>query len=176
MRKTIVLIQGTFDILNYGHIRAFELAKAQGDHLIVALNTNDLIRNYKGREPVMPWHQKKLIIEAIRHVDQVIPAPDFSPMGLLVQYDVDVYMVSPEWRDTKWDEIAYMEAKGGKVVFTRRFTGISTSVIKERLLKEHLSEIQGGKVNDNLSGEEQRKTALPVWKGQSGANGAGVLP
>ena len=62
-----MLLQGAFDILNYGRIRAFKFAKAQGDYLIVALNTNEFIRGYKNREPVMAWSQKRRIIEACRY-------------------------------------------------------------------------------------------------------------
>ena len=110
-RPRIVLLQGAFDILNYGHIRAFKFAKAQGDYLIVALNTNDLIRDYKGREPVMPWSQKRRIIEACRYVDKVVPAREFSPLKLLKRYRVDVYVLSREWEQTKAVEIAFMKQK-----------------------------------------------------------------
>ena len=114
-------LQGAFDILNYGHIRAFKFAKAQGDYLIVALNTNELIRDYKGREPVMPWSQKRRIIEACRYVDRVVPAREFSPLELLKRYRVDVYVLSHEWEHTKAAEIAFMKQKGGRVCFSRRF-------------------------------------------------------
>ena len=120
-RPRIVLLQGAFDILNYGHIRAFKFAKAQGDYLIVALNTNELIRDYKGREPVMPWSHKRSIIEACRYVDRVVPAHEFSPLKLLKRYGVDVYVISYEWEHTKAAEIAYMKQKGGRVCFSRRF-------------------------------------------------------
>lgn len=133
-----MLLQGAFDILNYGHIRAFKFAKAQGDYLIVALNTNELIRDYKGREPVMLWSQKRRIIEACRYVDKVVPAREFSPLKLLKRYQVDVYVLTREWEHTKAAEIAYMKQKGGRVCFSRRFNGVSTSAIKATLLKEHL--------------------------------------
>ena len=132
-----MLLQGAFDILNYGHIRAFKFAKAQGDYLIVALNTNELIRGYKGREPVMPWSHKRSMIEACRYVDKVVPAREFSPLKLLKRYQVDVYVLSYEWEHTKAAEIAYMKQKGGRVCFSRRFRGVSTSAIKATLLKEH---------------------------------------
>lgn len=133
-----VLIQGAFDILHLGHIKTFEFAKAQGEYLIVALNSNDLIREYKRREPVMLWEDKAEIIRSIRHVDLVVRATEFSPMALLDWHKVDVYVVSQEWVDTKADEIAYMEGNGGKVVVTPRFTTFSTTEIKARLLAEHL--------------------------------------
>lgn len=134
-----VLIQGAFDILNYGHIRAFKLAKEQGDYLIVALNTNRLIKEYKKRDAVVSWNHKKAIIESIRYVDEVVPIDTFSPLLLLMKYDIDVYMLSPEWESTKATEIGYMESKGGRVCFTRRYKGVSTTEIKRKLLREHLN-------------------------------------
>lgn len=134
-------MQGAFEIIHWGHVRVFEFAKFQGKHLIVALNSNDLIREYKGREPVLPWEDKRRTIEAFRCVDEVVVARSFSPMDLLREYDVGVYVVSDEWYSTKGDEVAYMRAKGGRVCVAPRYTKISTTTIKERLLEEHLAAI-----------------------------------
>lgn len=138
-QRKIVLIQGAFDILNYGHIRAFKFAKSKGDYLIVALNTDRLIKEYKGRDAVVPWRQKKYIIEAIKYVDRVVRANEASPLKLLKQHKVDVYVISREWWDTKAVEVAYMRSIKGKVCISRRFKGVSTSSIKEKLLQEFLS-------------------------------------
>lgn len=137
-RRRVVLIQGTFEILNVGHVRAFKFARSRGDYLIVALNTNALVRRYKGRRPVMSWQHKRQLIEAVRYVDQVVPAPDFSPVKLFKKYHVDVYVLSREWEHTKSREIDYMGERGGEVCFSRRYRGVSTTVIKHRLLEEHL--------------------------------------
>ncbi len=132
-----VLIQGAFDIINYGHVRAFKRARSLGDKLIVALNTDRLLWKYKKRKAVIPWKQKKVILEAIRWVDEVIPAPEFSPLKLLKKHKVDVYVLTKEWENTKTEEIAYMKGKGGKVSFSPRYAGVvCTSDIKRRLLKE----------------------------------------
>lgn len=136
----IVLLQGAFDIINWGHIKAFERCKEYGDYLIIALNSNTLVRKYKGRNAVLPWYQKKFIIESCKFVDKVVRADHFSPLELLKRYDVDVYVITREWNDTKAEEIAYMKKKGGRVVYSPRFKGVvSTSQIKERLLAEHIN-------------------------------------
>jgi|SRR5580765_5684219 len=161
----IVLIQGAFDILNYGHIKAFEYAKAQGSYLIVALNTNKLIKDYKNRDAVVAWPHKKAIIEAIRFVDKVVPANEFSPLALLKKHNVDVYVLSPEWEHTKAEEIAYMKKKGGTVCFTHRYKGVSTSSIKDKLLKEHLNGIaKSGLQSTSVSGAS-KLTSITVSDG-----------
>ncbi len=137
MKKRIVLFQGAWEILNYGHVRAFERAKKEGDWLIVALNTNKLLKKYKGRDAVLPWYQKKRILESIRWIDQVVPAHDASPLSLLKKHDADVFVLTREWESSHADSIAYMKAKGGKVFFSRRYAGVvPTSEIKKRLLEE----------------------------------------
>jgi glycerol-3-phosphate cytidylyltransferase len=141
----VVLFQGAFDIIHYGHVRAFEFAKAQGDYLIVALNSNRLVKEYKGRDAVLPWSDKKGVIESIRYVDKVVKATKFSPLKLLKKYKADVYVLAPEWESTKAVEIAYMKKKGGMVCFTQRYTKVSTTAIKAKLLKEHLNGSARGK-------------------------------
>ncbi len=171
-----MLLQGAFDILNYGHIRAFKYAKAQGDYLIVALNTNELIRDYKGREPVMPWSHKRSIIEACRHVDTVVPAREFSPLKLLKRHQVDVYVLSYEWEHTKAAEIAYMKQKGGRVCFSRRFEGVSSSAIKATLLKEHLDAQSAIIQSATVSGRSDEHVRDDAVFGAPAANGATIIP
>lgn len=143
-KKRVVLFQGAFEILNYGHVRALKRARSLGDYLIVALNTDALLRSYKKREPVLPWKHKKVILESIRYVDKVIPAHNFSPLSLLEKYDVDVYVLTREWESTKQKEISYMKSKGGKVFFSKRYNGVvPTSEIKKTLLKEAQNPVKG---------------------------------
>lgn len=134
-----VLIQGAFEILNAGHVQVFKQCKEQGDYLIVALNTNELLEEYKKRKAVLPWEEKKTIIEAIRWVDEVIPAPHFSPLQILKDRKVDVYCLSQEWVRSKSEEIAYMSASGGDIFITTDFPITRTSQIKKTLLDEAMS-------------------------------------
>lgn len=137
MKPKIVMIQWAFDIINRGHIKAFEYCKSLWDYIIVALNSNELIKEYKGRDAVLPREQKKFIIENCRFVDEVIAAPDFSPMKLLKRHDVDVYVLTEERKESKIEEIAYMEWKWWQVAYSPRFPWVvPTSKIKEILLKE----------------------------------------
>ncbi len=132
-----VLFQGSFEVVNGGHIKSFALAKAQGDFLIVALNTNKLVWSYKKRRPVLPWREKTMILRSIRYVDKVIPAPEFSPMKLLRKYRPDVFVVGSEWVKSKKAEIAFVRSYGGKIHVSPRFKGITaTRIIKARLLAE----------------------------------------
>lgn len=133
-----VLLQGAFDIINYGHVAAFQTMRALAGNdgqVIVAVNTDKLLKEYKNVEAVIPWWQKKIIIESIRHVDLVVPATDFSPLELLERYDIDVYCLTKEWEHTKSEEIDFMKKKNGRVYFMPRFPDVvSTSEIKRLII------------------------------------------
>lgn len=135
-RMKTVLIQGAFEIINAGHIQVLRDCKKQGDCLIVALNTNELLEKYKKRQAVLPWEEKQIILSGIRWVDRVVPAPDFSPMRLLRDLEVDVYCLSKEWEYSKAKEIEYVLDKGGKIFYTTDYPIVRTREIKARLLEE----------------------------------------
>lgn len=136
MKPKIIFLQGSFDLINWGHIKAFEEMAGIG-YVIIGLNSNELLKAYKKREPVLPWEQKKFIIESCKFVNEVVLAPEFSPLKLLKQHEVDVYCLTKEWEHTKAEEIAYMRSKGGEVYFLPRYEGVvCTSDIKRILLKE----------------------------------------
>lgn len=139
-KKRVVLFQGAWEIINYGHVRAFERAKrlaGKNGILILALNTNKLLKKYKGRDAVLPWAHKATILRAIKWVDKVVPAHSASPRRLLEQYDADVFVLTHEWEESHKDTIAWFKAKGGKISFSPRYAGVvPTSEIKRRLLKE----------------------------------------
>ena len=67
-----VLTYGTFDLLHYGHINLLRRAKALGDYLIVALSTDDF-NKLKSKVSFFNYEKRKLLLEAIRYVDLVIP-------------------------------------------------------------------------------------------------------
>ena len=67
-----VLTYGTFDLLHYGHINLLKRAKALGDYLIVALSTDEFNAG-KGKKAFHDYETRKMMLEAIRYVDLVIP-------------------------------------------------------------------------------------------------------
>ena len=137
MEKKIVLVQGAFDITNAGHIKALRRCKSEGDYLIVALNSDRLLMEYKARKACIPYCQKKIILEGIRYVDKVVCCDKFSPLYLLKKFDVDVYCYTQEWEIAKEAELIYMREKGGRCVELPRYKNImSTGKIKMALIEE----------------------------------------
>ncbi len=123
MRK--VITYGTFDMLHYGHINLLRRAKALGDYLIVALSTDEFNR-IKGKECYFTYDQRKLLLEAIRYVDLVIPETCWEQKKSDVrEYHVDVFVMGNDWSG-KFDDLKEL----CEVVYLDRTPEISTTKIK----------------------------------------------
>jgi len=72
--RRVVLANGCFDLVHVGHVRYLEAARALGDTLVVALNTDASVRALKGvRRPVVPFEERAELLRALRAVDFVVP-------------------------------------------------------------------------------------------------------
>ena len=68
-----VVVNGTFDVLHPGHLALLNYAKSLGDVLIVAIDSDSRVSELKGpQRPINPQHERKLLLENLRAVDQVV--------------------------------------------------------------------------------------------------------
>ena len=125
-----VITYGTYDLLHWGHVRLLKRAKALGDYLIVALSTDE-INEFKGKKAYHNYEERKMMLEALRYVDLVIPEADWEQKrDDIVKYQVDVFAIGDDW-EGKFD---YLEELC-EVVYLPRTEGVSTTKIKEDLEK-----------------------------------------
>ena len=124
-----VITYGTFDLLHWGHINILKRAKELGDYLVVAISSDEF-NAIKGKAAYHNYENRKLILEAIRYVDEVIPEYTWEQKVQDVQeHDIDLFVMGDDW-EGKFDFLKdYCE-----VVYLPRTEGISTSQIKEDLL------------------------------------------
>lgn len=132
MERTIkrVLTYGTFDLLHWGHIRLLKRAKSHGDYLIVALSTEEF-NALKGKKTYHNFETRKLMLEALRYVDLVIPENSWEQKADDVKnYFVDVVVMGHDWEGSvKFEYLReYCE-----VVYLPRTEGVSTTKIKRDL-------------------------------------------
>ncbi len=134
-----VFFQGTFDILNAGHVRAFKIARAKGDRLIVGLNSDSLVRWFKLREPILPFRQRREILQSIKWIDQVVECNEPHAIRYVTVFNVDVYVLTEEWEGQQREAIEYMREKGGTVYFSPRYEDIfDSSTIRARVVTINL--------------------------------------
>src|SRR5207244_6898408 len=81
--RTLVFTNGVFDILHVGHVRYLTEARALGDVLVVAINSDRSVRELKGTDrPLMKENERAEILAALRAVDYVTTFDDVSPRSL----------------------------------------------------------------------------------------------
>ena len=125
-----VITYGTFDLLHYGHINLLRRARAMGDYLIVALSTDEFNGVQKHKKCYFSYEERKLLLEAIRYVDLVIPEENWEQKREDVRlYHVDTFVIGDDWAG-KFD---FLKEEGCEVVYLPRTPEISTTQIKEEL-------------------------------------------
>lgn len=125
-----VITYGTFDLLHYGHIRLLRRAKELGDYLVVALSTDEFNWNGKRKKCYFSYEKRKLLLEAVRYVDLVIPEKSWEQKRTDVHdYRIDTFVMGDDWAG-KFD---YLREEGVNVVYLPRTPEISTTKIKEEL-------------------------------------------
>ncbi len=75
-----VFVSGCYDILHAGHIRFFEAARAKGDHLTVCFASDPVLMLAKHRTPSLPEESKKIVLQSLRAVDEVVRSSNLDPI------------------------------------------------------------------------------------------------
>lgn len=125
-----VITYGTFDLLHYGHINLLRRAKSLGDYLVVGLSTDEFNNKEKNKECYFDFENRKLLLDAVRYVDLVIPEENWEQkISDIQKYNIDVFVIGDDWKG----EFDYLKDSGVEVVYLPRTKEISTSKIKDDL-------------------------------------------
>ena len=125
-----VITYGTFDLLHYGHINLLRGAKSLGDYLVVGLSTDEFNNKEKNKECYFDYENRKLLLDAVRYVDLVIPEENWDQkISDIQKYNIDVFVIGDDWKG-KFD---YLKDIGVEVVYLPRTKEISTTKIKNDL-------------------------------------------
>ena len=93
-----VITYGTFDVFHPGHVNLLRRAKALGDYLIVALSTDDF-NQLKAKKAYYSYDQRKIVLEACRYVDLVIPEKTWEQkVEDIRQYNADIFVMGDDWK------------------------------------------------------------------------------
>lgn len=123
-----VITYGTYDLLHRGHINLLKRARELGDYLIVGLST-DGFNALKKKEAFYTYEERKLVLEAVRYVDKVIPEEKWEQkIQDVIDYQIDVFVMGDDWTGGFDFLKAHCE-----VLYLPRTHGISTTQIKSGL-------------------------------------------
>jgi rfaE bifunctional protein nucleotidyltransferase chain/domain len=132
--QTVVFTNGCYDILHPGHIRLLERARALGDVLILALNTDDSVARLKGpTRPLLSGSERARMALALAAVDAVAFFDEDTPRELIAEVLPDILVKGADWAHfiAGREEV---EAAGGQVMALALEPGFSTTNIEKELL------------------------------------------
>jgi D-beta-D-heptose 7-phosphate kinase/D-beta-D-heptose 1-phosphate adenosyltransferase len=132
--KRLVFTNGVFDLLHVGHVRYLAQARALGDALLVAINSDRTVRELKGRNrPIFNEAERAEILAALRVVDYVVVFDDVSPRSLIAELLPDVLVKGGDYNLDQIHGREEVEAAGGKVISLPFVEGSSTTDLIKRM-------------------------------------------
>ncbi len=130
---------GVFDMFHVGHLNILKRAKAQCEHLIVGVSTDELVKSYKQKTPIIPFEERFAIVGAIKYVDEVVPQTSMDKFKAWEQLKFNVLFHGSDWKDSEmYNAIVKQFAPiGVDVVFLPHTSGVSSTLLAGVLQKLH---------------------------------------
>lgn len=140
MREKVVgFTAGAFDMFHIGHLNLIKNAKMRCDYLIVGVNTDELIQEYKDKKPVIPLMERIQIIEALKYVDQVIPVTtlDKEIIWKTISPKYNILFIGDDWKgNERWKQTEeIMKKYSVSVEYLPHTEGTTSTLLREKLMK-----------------------------------------
>ena len=136
MKKIVGYTTGVFDMFHIGHLNILKRAKEHCDILIVGVTTDELCQSYKNKLPIIPYEERKAIIEAIKYVDKVVPQLNRDKFSAWEEYKFDVMFVGDDWKGSDLFEVVEkkLNAVGCRVEYLPYTQGTNSTILREKVL------------------------------------------
>jgi rfaE bifunctional protein nucleotidyltransferase chain/domain len=139
--KTIVTINGSFDILHLGHIKMLEEAKKQGDYLFLGLNSDESVRKWKKYQKNKDWYKRPInsenaraeFLSAIKYVDYIEIFNEITPISFLENIKPHVHVNGSDY-GKKCVEAPVIEKYNGKIHIAKFLPGYSSSTLIDKII------------------------------------------
>lgn len=134
---------GVFDMFHIGHLNILKNAKSQCDHLIVGVSTDELVKQYKNKKPIIPFEERIEIVKAIKYVDEVVPQISMDKRQAWENLHYNVLFHGSDWKGSAmYDKVIRdLEEVGVKVVFLPHTQGVSSTLLADVLYKQQAEEL-----------------------------------
>ncbi len=132
--RNVVFTNGCFDLLHPGHVRCLAEARALGDVLVVAVNSDRSVRSNKGRErPLVPQQDRAEVLAELSSVDYVTIFDEPTPRELITRVLPNILVKGADWAQNEVAGREEVEAAGGRVVSIPLAPGYSTTNLIEKI-------------------------------------------
>jgi len=135
--EKIVYVIGVFDLFHKGHVELLKRARGLGDKLIVAINGDDMVAEYK-RRPIINEENRLSVVEACKFVDEAFIIRQFDNKPYILKYKINIIVHGSDWTgDSYMDQIRltqdFVDKHNIKFDFIPYTKGISSSDIIEKI-------------------------------------------
>ena len=126
---------GVFDMFHIGHLNILRRAKEQCDYLIVGVSTDELVKEYKNKTPIIPFEERAEIVRSIDCVDRVIAQENRDKYAAWRELKFDVMFVGDDWKGKPLFMKVEEEFKkvGVDVVYFPYTKDTSSTILREKL-------------------------------------------
>ncbi|MBN1805375.1 MAG: D-glycero-beta-D-manno-heptose 1-phosphate adenylyltransferase [Sedimentisphaerales bacterium] len=132
--NVIVFTNGCFDVLHRGHIEYLEFCKAQGDIVVVGLNSDKSVKMIKGPErPINNQRDRAAILSALEVVDFITVFDEQDPLNLIKKIKPDILVKGEDWAEKGVVGREFVESHGGKVLLAPLVKGKSSTITIEKM-------------------------------------------
>jgi rfaE bifunctional protein nucleotidyltransferase chain/domain len=96
----LIFTNGCFDILHIGHVEMLKFCKSLGGKVVVGLNSDDSVKKLKGsKRPINNQNERKIILESIKYVDEVIIFDEETPLRIIQQLKPDIIVKGSDYKE-----------------------------------------------------------------------------
>lgn len=126
--------QGTYDMFHIGHLNLLRNAKAQCEKLIVGINSDLLVQQYKNKVPVINERERAEIIKELRCVDDVILCDTLKKTTVWESVHFDAIFIGDDWKgNARWAQTEKdLAPLGAEVVYLKHTEGISSTLLRTK--------------------------------------------
>ncbi|MDO4978966.1 MAG: adenylyltransferase/cytidyltransferase family protein [Candidatus Saccharibacteria bacterium] len=130
--------QGVYDMFHIGHLNIIKRAKEQCDYLVVGVNSDDLVKEYKHKIPVICESDRIEIVRSIKEVDEAILANTLNKKELQSQIGFEAIFIGSDWKGSdRWSETEReMNDIGVDVVYLPHTDGISSTDLVKKIVEQ----------------------------------------
>ena len=126
--------QGTFDMFHIGHLNLLHQASELCERLIVGVNSDRLVNEYKHKVPVVGERDRVAIVAELRCVDQVVLCDTLSKTEAWQRLHFDAVFIGSDWKgNARWLQTERdLQPLGAEVVYLQHTEGVSSSLLREK--------------------------------------------
>lgn len=126
--------QGTYDMFHIGHLNLIKNASNECEKLIVGVNSDQLVWQYKQKRPVINENERAEIIKALRYVDEVVICDTLKKTEMWNKVHFDAIFIGDDWKgNARWAQTEKdLAPLGADVVYLKHTDGISSTLLRTK--------------------------------------------